>query len=266
MTQHLPGIDFTRLSSPRGARVAVVGGAGEIGRAVVKGCLANAHRVAVLDLARSLDRHPPEHGVLAIPFDATAEPSAASAFAELGRHWPAIDALVFVVGFTITPPARLDAVSLAQWDDVIGGNLRSAFIVARAALPLLLEAEHPAIVNVASGLALNVLPGFGPYAAAKAGLIALTKGLAVELGPRVRANAVAPSAVETAFMRGGTGRSAENPEDGQWFDPSRFLDGIPLKRMALVDDVVGPILFLIGPASRFVTGQTIHINGGRLTP
>lgn len=264
--QRSPKIDWTRLSAPAGARIAVAGGAGAIGRAVVEASLANGHHVAVLDLARALANHPPPDGVLSLPMDATDPLSARSAMATLADLWRRVDALVFVVGFTITPPARLDEISLGQWDDVIAGNLRSAFVVARAALPLLHEAENPAIVNVASGLAVNPIPGFGPYAAAKAGLIALTKALAVELGPRIRANAVAPSAIQTAFMRGGTGRTAEDPAAGAWFDPSKFLDTIPLRRMAEVEDVAGVILFLFGPAARFITGQTIHINGGRTMP
>jgi 3-oxoacyl-[acyl-carrier protein] reductase len=259
----LPPIDWTRLGPAEGARVAVAGGAGEIGRAIVAACIANNHRVAVLDLPSSLERHPPPDGVVRLEFDATQPRSVDAAFAALARQWPAVDALVFVVGFTITPPAPLDRVSVEQWDDVVAGNLRSGFLVARAALPLLAKAETPCIVNISSGLAVSVLPGFGPYAAAKAGLIALTKALAVELGPRVRANAVAPSAIKTAFMMGGTGRSTEDPASATWFNPAPYLQAFPLGRLAEVSDIVGPVLFLLGPAARFITGQTLHINGGR---
>ena len=262
----LPQIDWTRLTAPAGARIAVAGGAGEIGRAVVKACLANGHEVAVLDLPQSLKRHSPPAGTLSIGFDAMDQASVGAAFKTLAEHWAAIDAVVFAVGFIITPPARLDQIDVMQWDEVVAGNLRSGFLVARAALPLLAKAKHPAIVNVSSGLAVSVLPGFGPYSAAKAGLIALTKSLAVELGPHVRANAVAPSAIKTAFMMGGTGRSEENPASAAWFAPGNYLQAFPLGRLAEVDDVVGSILFLLGPAARFITGQTLHINGGRITP
>jgi 3-oxoacyl-[acyl-carrier protein] reductase len=262
----LPALDWTRLTAAPGARIVVAGGSGEIGRAIVTACVANDHRVAVLDLPSSLERHPPPPDVVRIGFDATQQSSVDSAFATLAQQWPAIDALVFVVGFTITPPARLDQVSVQQWDDVIAGNLRSGFLAARAALPLLGKSAAPCIVNVSSGLAVSGLPGFGPYSAAKAGLIALTKALAVELGPRVRANAVAPSAIKTAFMMGGTGRSAEDPAAATWFDPAPYVQAFPLRRMAEVSDIVGPVLFLLGPAARFITGQTLHINGGRFMP
>ena len=173
---------------------------------------------------------------------------------------------MFLVGFTITPPVAVEAVLPAQWDEVIAGNLRSAYLVARAALPMLRKGRAPAIVNVSSGLGFNVLHGFGPYAAAKAGLVGLTKALATEGAPVIRANAVAPSAIETAFMRGGTGRGNEDPAAAAWFKGGDYGKLFPLGRLANVEDVVGPILFLLGPAARFMTGQTLHVNGGRITP
>lgn len=258
--------DWTRLTAPAGTRVAVAGGAGDIGRAVVAACRDNGHRVAVLDLPRSLTRHPAPEGALAVPLDATDPAAVAAAFAAIDTAWGAIDALIFLVGFTLTPPVKVEDVAPAQWDEVIAGNLRSAFLVAQAALPLLARGNAPAIVMVSSGLGFNVLPGFGPYAAAKAGVVALTKALAIEAAPAIRANAVAPSAIETAFMRGGTGRGPDDPAAGAWFQGGAYASAFPLGRLAAVDDVVGPILFLLGPAASFVTGQTLHVNGGRLTP
>lgn len=259
-------IDWTRLTAPAGTRVVVAGGAGDIGRAVVSACLDNGHRVAVLDLPRSLEKHAPPAGVVPLGVDATDAASVGRAFASLERDLSGLDALVFLIGFTITPPTRVDGLSPEQWDEVLGGNLRSAFLVARRALPLLASGRAPAIVMAASGLGFNVLPGFAPYAAAKAGLVAFTKALAVECAPRIRANAVAPSAIETAFMRGGTGRGPDDAAAGAWFRGADYASVFPLGRLAEVEDVVGPILFLLGPAARFITGQTLHINGGRLMP
>jgi NAD(P)-dependent dehydrogenase (short-subunit alcohol dehydrogenase family) len=143
------------------------------------------------------------------------------------------------------------------------GNLTTAHLVIRAALPLLRRGNHPSIVTVSSGLGVSVLRGFGPYAAAKAGLIALTKTVALEAAPALRANAIAPSAILTDFMSGGLGR---HDSDGDWFDPAPYIPLIPLQRLAEVDDVVGAVLFLASPAASFITGQTIHINGGRYMP
>lgn len=260
-------MDWTRLSQPAGSRVAVVGGAGAIGRKVVEACLENGHQVVVLDLARSLEAFPPPKQCLSMAIDATDAKQIEAAFAEIDADWGALDGLVFLVGFTITPPTRLDAVTIDQWDDVIAGNLKTGYLIARSAVPLLMKGNNPAIVNVSSGLGVSVLPGFGPYAAAKAGLIGLTKALAVECGPTIRANAVAPAAIETAFMKGGTGRQ-DDMTDGAppWFKTQDYARMLPLQRVTTVDDVVGPVLFLMGPKSGFITGQTIHINGGRFMP
>ena len=118
------------------------------------------------------------------------------------------------------------------------------------------------MVFVSSGLAQRVTPGYGGYAAAKAGLIAMTKALAAENAPAIRANCVAPGAVETAFLSGGTGRPARDAQ----MDRTAYLRTIPLARIATPEDVVGPILFLLGAASGYMTGQVLYVNGGGLTP
>jgi NAD(P)-dependent dehydrogenase (short-subunit alcohol dehydrogenase family) len=146
-------------------------------------------------------------------------------------------------------------------------NLRSAFLLINEAAPLLRKAAAPAIVTVASSLAYQVMPGMGPYAASKGGLITLTKAFAMELAPKIRVNAVAPGAVDTDFMAGGTGRIV-NAEDGSWFASmrDRYESLVPLGRIAEPADVIGPVLFLAGSGSAYMTGQVLHLNGGRLTP
>lgn len=256
MSQGLSPFDPARLGPPRGARVLVSGGRGGIGRAVVDALRATGVEVAIFDLAASIARHPDDR---AIAIDATDDASVAAAFARLG--WERIDGLVNLVGFMTakTPVADMTG---GAWDELIAGNLRSAFLIARHGLPAL-RAGRGALVNVSSGLANRVTPGYAGYAAAKAGMIALTKAIAAENAPDVRANCVAPGAVETAFLAGGTGRGETSTPR---LDVSAYLKTIPLARIAVPDDVVGPILFLLGPASRYMTGQTLHVNGGALTP
>jgi 3-oxoacyl-[acyl-carrier protein] reductase len=118
---------------------------------------------------------------------------------------------------------------------------------------------------MASGIASLGTPGYGPYGAAKAGVITLAKTLAQEWAPAIRVNAVAPAAVDTAFLRGGTGRGREDGPPER-LDVEGYVQRIPLARIATPVDVVGPILFLLGPASAYMTGQTLHINGGSLLP
>ena len=120
------------------------------------------------------------------------------------------------------------------------------------------------MVNVVSGLGAFVRPGYGLYGAAKAAMIHLTKTLALEAAPAVRVNAVGPAAVDTAFLRGGTGRSDEAGESS--LDMDAYVRMTPLERMAVAEDVVGPIMFLLGSDSAFMTGQTLWVNGGGYMP
>jgi 3-oxoacyl-[acyl-carrier protein] reductase len=251
-----------RVVPPPGTRVAVAGGCGGIGRAVVSACQELGHRVAVFDLPQSMEAYP-SSADLVVQINATDEATVRRGFQRLEAAFDALDALVFLIGFTLTPPRPTSEINSLDWDEVVRGNLASAHLVTREALPLLRRGNAPSIVTVSSGLGVSVLGGYGPYAASKAGLIALTKTLATENSPTIRANTVAPSAIRTDFMKGGLGRI---DSDGSWFDPTPYVPMIPLGRLAEVRDVVGPILFLASPAAAFVTGQTLHVNGGRFMP
>ena len=129
-------------------------------------------------------------------------------------------------------------------------------------MPKLKEGKG-ALVNVASGLASFPRPKFGPYAAAKAVLISMTKTLALEAAPLVRVNAVSPSAVDTDFIHGGAGRAQIKPLD---LDFESIASNTPLKRVATPEDIVGPILFLLEGASSYMTGQVLWVNGGSYMP
>lgn len=238
-------------------RVAVAGGCGGIGRAVVAALREAGAEVAVLDLARSIEAHPVPSGVKAIALDAAAEDSVAAAFRALGS----LEGFVNLVGFTprLEPLGKMSA---QTWDDAVAGNLRAAFLLAKHALPLLRASGNGALVNVSSQLALRAAVGYGPYAACKAGIISLTKTLAVEEAPRVRANAVAPAAVDTEFLRGGTGRDPRELH----IDLDAYVKMIPLGRVAQAPDIAGPVLFLLSPASAYMTGQVLYVNGGMVTP
>ena len=108
---------------------------------------------------------------------------------------------------------------------------------------------------------MDVVKGYTHYGAAKAGVVALTKGLARENAPRVRANAVAPGLTNTASLTGGTGR--EKIFDG--IDAEAYGKRVPMKRMAQPGDMTGPILFLLGAASGFVNGEMLIVDGGVYT-
>jgi NAD(P)-dependent dehydrogenase (short-subunit alcohol dehydrogenase family) len=271
MSSSATELDFTQLSPPPGSRVLIVGGCGAIGRVLVSACLSLQHDVAIFALPRSIAAYPPPPSALTIPVDVAEETSVEIGVATLGKHWSSVDALVFLVGFMTVPPRPIDELNTEEWDNVQAGNLRSAYLVSRAVLPLLRASDNPSIVNIGSSLAYNPLPGAAAYAASKAGLVALTKSLAIENAPKVRANLVAPSAIDTNFLAGGGGergvRAAKLGGD-DWFRDmsSKYVPTIPLGRIAKPEDIVGPVLFLAGPTAAFITGQVLHVNGGRVTP
>lgn len=243
-------------------RLAVLGGAGGIGRALVARAVREGWHVSVLDLPASLARHPVPDGVRAMAVDGACEASVAAAFAALAEAG-GLEGFVNLAGFA-SPMQPLAEVAPAAWDEVVAGNLRTAFLAARAALPLLARGEAPAMVLMVSGLAAFARPGYGPYAACKAAMVSMTKTLALEAAPAIRVNAVGPGAVDTAFLRGGTGRSAE--DQPLRLDIAAYGAAIPLKRIAVAADVVGPTLFLLGPDSAYMTGQVLWVNGGAYMP
>ena len=238
-----------------GRRIALVGGAGGIGRVLAAQLTERGDEVTTLDLAGSLERHAVAGGVA---IDVTDEGSVADGFASLAEP---VDGFVNLAGY------NSDLIALAEmdtgyFDDILNANLRGAFLVARAAAPLLNDGGS--MVNIVSGLASNVRPGYGAYAASKAALIAMTKTMALELAPKIRVNAVAPGLVDTAFLRGGTGRSEESGESIVNLDAYRAAT--PLDRVAVPEDVTGPVRFLLGPDSGFMTGQVLWVNGGGYMP
>jgi 3-oxoacyl-[acyl-carrier protein] reductase len=258
--------DFTRLGPPEGYRLAVTGGCGGIGRHLVEAALEIGLEVAVIDLPESMERHPLPDGVIGIQYDARVDGEVERAFGELGGHWDgAIDGFVHLPGY-MTSKVTIEELSMEEIDEQLNVNLRSAFTATKATLPMLRQAGGGSVVFTASGLATLVEIGTGTYSASKAGLIALAKGLAKENAPDIRFNCIAPGGVDTAFMRGGTGRGGDETNEGVFTDDqmTRILSTIPLGRMAITADIVGPILFLLSEKSRFMTGQTMYINGGRL--
>jgi NAD(P)-dependent dehydrogenase (short-subunit alcohol dehydrogenase family) len=142
----------------------------------------------------------------------------------------------------------------ADWDDVMAVNLRGAFLVARATARRLIAMGRPGvIVNIASIIGSRPMPGVAAYGASKAGLLQLTRQMAVELARhRIRVNALAPGYVETdmnaEFFASPAGRA--------------LVDRIPQRRLGTPDDLTGPLLLLASDASAHMTGSVITVDGG----
>ncbi|MEM0908417.1 MAG: SDR family oxidoreductase [Pseudomonadota bacterium] len=237
----------------------ILGGCGGIGRALTARAQVDGWRITVLDLEASLSRYTPGSEIETRAIDVRDAASTRAAFNGLGP----VDGFVNLAGF-MTGVTPLEATTADEFDEVLQGNFRGAYLAAQCALPLLREGTSAALVNTVSGLANNVRPGYGLYGASKAAMIHLTKTLALEAAPLVRVNAVGPAAVDTAFLRGGTGRS--NEDEASSLNTDAYIAMTPLRRLATPDDVVGPIMFLLGPDSSFMTGQTLWVNGGGYMP
>jgi NAD(P)-dependent dehydrogenase (short-subunit alcohol dehydrogenase family) len=144
-----------------------------------------------------------------------------------------------------------------EWDLTLATNLNAIFWATRAALPHMLRAGSGSIINTASTLGLIGSEGFAAYGAAKAGLIALTRQVAVEYGPAIRANVIAPGSIDTPRFR----RVTEGLDD-----PDRFLQALtahlPLRRVGTADEVAAIALFLASDASAYTSGAVIPCDGG----
>lgn len=160
--------------------------------------------------------------------------------------------VVNVAGISVRAAfAELDE---ATWSRILDVNLSGAYRVTRELWPLLVEAAHGVVVNVASTTAFRAEWGIAAYAASKAGVLALTRCLALEGGPYgIRANAVAPGVTRTPLTEG-RGWSEE-----EW---RRRAQAVPLGRVAEPDDVADVIAFLVGDDSRYVSGEVVVVNGG----
>ena len=161
-----------------------------------------------------------------------------------------IDVLVNNAG--ITKDGLMLKMSEAQWDAVIDVNLKSAFNYIHAIVPIMMRQRQGSIINMASVVGVHGNAGQANYAASKAGLIALAKSIAQEVGSRgIRANAIAPGFIETAM-------TAALPESVR----EEWAKKIPLRRGGKVEDIADVATFLASDMSSYVTGQVIQVDGG----
>jgi 3-oxoacyl-[acyl-carrier protein] reductase len=181
-------------------------------------------------------------------FDA-AEELVNAVMADFGQ----IDILINNAG--ITRDGLLMRMSEEQWDEVIQVNLKSVFNLTKAVIKPMMKAKSGSIINMTSVVGVKGNAGQANYAASKAGIIGFTKSVALELGSRnIRCNAIAPGFIETEM----TGELNEAAIE-EW------KKAIPLKRGGEASEVADVCLFLGSDLSTYVTGQTIHVNGGLYT-
>ena len=248
------------LRADLSGRVALVTGAsGGLG-AHFAGVLAEAGAaVAVaarrLDACRAVAEAIAARGgdALALTLDVAEAASVRAAVAAATARWGRLDILVNNAGIAAAAPA-LDLAE-AAWDAVLDTNLKGAFLTAQAAAAAMRAGGGGSIVNVASILGTRVAGGVAAYAASKAGLLQLTRALALEWARHgVRVNALCPGYVETEINRGFFASAAG----------AAMLKRVPQRRLGRPEDLDGPLLLLCSDASRYMTGAEIAVDGGHL--
>ncbi len=251
--------DPNGLLPPAGSNIAVIGACGGIGSDIVQKLVAADCIVVAIDLEKSINEAP-SAAAHNISFDGRDENSIDQMAQQLKKVMPQIDGLVIASGFAGQRMPITDW-TVQAIDEIISGNLRLMTLCLRALVPLLQHGGPASVVLITSDMAYIPQPGYAPYVAAKAGLVAMGQSVAREVAPNVRINFVSPGAVDTPFLRGGRGRTVD-PDAPLRFDMDEYLAKIPLARLAVAEDVTGPVLFLLGPGSSYMTGNILHISGG----
>jgi len=252
--------DTTPDHRRHGPRVALVTGAAQgLGRVTALRLAAEGFAVAVNDIAADerLTGLATELGGLAVPADISA-PEAAPAIARavadaLGR----VDVLVAnaaAMAMSPFPGADMD-----QWWHQIDVNLTGHFRLIQAVLPGMRAQGQGRVIIISSGWGVIGHPNATAYAASKAGLIALTKGLGRELGPQgILTNAIAPSFIDTPQLRVDADDAGITLEEMR----QRYREQIPVRRLATPEDIAGAVAFLAGPGGSAMIGQILQPNGG----
>ena len=238
-----------------GRRVIVSGAANPrgLGRAIATRVLQHGARVASLDLAEVEAGTPGAGELLSLRCDVRSATSCIEAVGQAVASFGGLDILVNNAG--IVGATRVVDMQEDEFVRMIDVNLNGAFRLTTAALPSLLEARNPAIVNIGSMAAMRGggLLGGTHYASSKGGLLSFTKGLARELGSRgLRANAIAPGIIETDMTVGK-------------FEPrleASLRGSVPLQRFGTAQEVAKAALFLASDLSSYCTGSVIDVNGG----
>ena len=241
----------------RGRVIAVAGAAGAFGSVISESLVELGCKVAVYD--KESDRLHDLVGRIASDelyhraFDATDENACISALEGVQDNWGRLDGFVNCVGlFEIHPASEMPE---QVFSDVVDANLNAAFLLSRTAAKLMIPQKSGRIVNIASVSDSISNPGYAAYASSKAALTHLTKVLAVEWAQySITVNAISPAICDTplthSFLEKG-----DNRENAR----SR----IPMGRLLEPSDILGTVILLLSDAGSFITGQAIHVDGGR---
>lgn len=240
----------------------VTGGGGAIGSAMARLMADNGAAIAVADVngaaasavAASLPRAIP------LVFDIREPEAAEAAVHDCVAAFGRLDILINNAGVnTLDHRVDIDAFPHAEWNRIVGIDLDGTFVMTRAAVPAMLEGGGGRIVNVASTVGLAALRLQSPFVAAKAGVIHLTRSMALELAPRnILVNAIAPGSVITELTR-----RLFYDADGQFgARTAAFMAHVPLGRPGTPEEIAQAALFLCAPANSYMNGHILTVDGG----
>jgi len=237
----------------------ITGSSSGIGRAVALAFAREGAHVAINYPARAQEAQAREvketaekfsRKALAIQADVAKEDQVETLVHRVMEEFGRIDILVNNAG--IATSATIEEMPISLWDEMMAVNLRSVFFCTKRILPIMYRQDYGKIINTASQLAYRGSPGFAHYCAAKAGIIAFTRSLALEIGSRnINANCVAPGATETPMLEGISPDTIE-----------QIRATIPRGRLATVHDIAPTYVFLASDESSHYVGQCLSPNGG----
>jgi NAD(P)-dependent dehydrogenase (short-subunit alcohol dehydrogenase family) len=240
------------MSNSLAGRVAVVTGAARgIGDAIAERLLVDGASVFSLD---KLTASEPRAGVVYVEADVADPSSVADAFKSIEAKTEGIDILVNNAG--IQRVGLVGKISFAEWSAVVATHLNGFFLCASEVVPrMVARGKGGAIVSIASTAAFVGLPGRSAYCAAKAGILGLTRALALEVASAgIRVNAVAPGFTRTKLIEQGL---ADGSLQEDW-----MVARVPMKRLAATQEIANVVRYLAGDEASYVTGQTIIADGG----
>jgi NAD(P)-dependent dehydrogenase (short-subunit alcohol dehydrogenase family) len=239
-------------------KVAIVtGGAQGIGRAIAEGLAAEGARIVIADLKGAEQAAAAFEGGVGLTVDVASEADTERMAAETVEQCGGIDILVNNAGLYASLAMRpFEQIDVAEWRRVMDVNVLSMFLTCRAVVPRLRERGGGRIVNISSGTPFRGVPFLLHYVTSKGAIVTLTRALAKELGgDEVLVNCVAPGFTMSEGVQ-------QNPKVIEALRDAS-VSARTLKRDQVPADVVGAVVFLCGPGSGFITGQTMVIDGGQ---